>query len=122
MKRTLLETIEILKKDYPDTPVLYKMYMDGEFRYTGIGGKGKRKGYLRLQEHYKATMPSSLKWKIIKEYINKKYPGLIDEAEDYFNSSLHWEFEVGDIDYIKNKEKDLIQTHNPKYNIEFNNK
>ena len=119
MKKTLVETIEILKKDYSETPVLYKMYETGELVYIGIGGKSNRKGWERLREHYKATMPSSLKWKILKKKWKEGFS--FDEAEKYWNTLL-WEFEVGDIDYIKNKEKHLIQTHNPKYNIEFNKK
>lgn len=113
---SLLETIQILKNNHTNSPVLYKMYEDGELVYVGIGGKSNRKGWQRLYEHYKATMPSSLKWKILK---NKWIEGKsFEEAESYW-LSLKWEHEVGDIDYILNLEKQLIKKYQPKYNIEF---
>ena len=119
--KNLVETIEQAKLKYKTdgiSPILYKLYEDGELVYVGIGGvKGKRKGYLRLREHFKATMPSSLKWKILeKRWIAGDTR---EEAENYWNSLL-WEFTNGGPEYIANKEKELIETHNPKYNIEFN--
>ena len=108
------------------SPVLYKLYEKGELVYVGIGGvKGKRKGYLRLQEHYKAQMPSSLKWKIIKRKLSEPTTEIgiipLEQAEKYWDSLL-WEFSNGDSEYIANKEKELIGKYNPKYNIEFNKK
>ena len=122
MKR-LLETSEQAKLKYQNdgiSPILYKLYEDGELVYVGIGGvKGKRKGYLRLKEHFKASMPSSLKWKILeKRWIAGDNR---EEAENYWNSLL-WEFTNGGPEYIANKEKELIEKYNPKYNIEFNTK
>lgn len=119
--KNLLDTINEAKTKYKKdgiSPILYKLYENGELVYIGIGGvTGSRKGYLRLKEHFKATMPSSLKWKILK---NKWIEGKsFEDAEKYWESLL-WEFENGDGEYIANKEKELIEKYNPKYNIEFN--
>jgi hypothetical protein len=125
--KTLLETITEAKEKYKKdkvSPILYKLYENGELVYIGIGGcRGNRKGYLRLQEHYKATMPSSLKWKILKIKLSQPTTSNnpLEDAEKYWNS-LSWEFENGTNEYITNKEKELIEMYNPKYNIEFNQK
>ena len=108
------------------SPLLYKLYEKGELVYVGTGGViGKRKGYLRLQEHYKASMPSSLKWKILSKKLSEPTTEIginpLKEAEKYWDSLL-WEFSNGDSEYIANKEKELIGKYNPKYNIEFNKK
>ena len=125
--KNLLEISEQAKLKYQTdgmSPILYKLYEDGELVYVGIGGvKGKRKGYLRLKEHYKASMPSSLKWKILSKKLSEPTTEIgvnpLEQAENYWNSLL-WEFTNGGPEYIANKEKELIEMYNPKYNIEFN--
>jgi hypothetical protein len=127
--KKLEETVEEAKLKYQtdgESPILYKLYEDGELVYVGIGGvKGKRKGYLRLREHFKASMPSSLKWKILSKKLSEPTTEIginpLEEAEKYWNSLL-WEFTNGDAEYIANKEKELIEKLNPKYNIEFKRK
>jgi len=125
--KNLLEISEQAKLKYQTdgmSPILYKLYEDGELVYVGIGGvKGKRKGYLRLKEHYKASMPSSLKWKILSKKLSEPTTEIgvnpLEQAEKYWDSLL-WEFTNGGPEYIANKEKELIEMYNPKYNIEFN--
>lgn len=122
--KTLIEVVkESRDKYYQDriSPILYRLYEDGELVYVGIGGvKGNRKGFLRLREHYKASMPSSLKSKILVTRLSKPTAAMnpYQEAVDYWNSLL-WEFETGDAMEIANKEKELIKMYQPKYNIEF---
>jgi hypothetical protein len=118
--KTLVEQIEVSRKFYNDTGisgVLYKVYENNQLIYIGIGGKGNRKGFQRLQEHHKSQMYSSFRFKyiytegIMKEVHWKK------REEDWVN--LVWEIEMGDINDLKGKEKELIRKYKPYYNTEF---
>ena len=119
--KSLIEVIKevglIEKEVKVPVSVLYKVYESNELIYIGIGGNGKRKASGRLREHYKAAMPSSFKWKILKrEWCNN---GLsFNEAESVWDS-LVWEYEIGTNYDIRKKEQQLIKKYQPKYNIEF---
>lgn len=117
--KSLIETIQEVKgveTQNPSKLILYKVYEEGSLIYIGIGGKGKRKPSGRIMEHYKATMPSSFKWKILeREWLKEKTR---EEAESTWNS-LVWDYELGDRDYIESKEQELIKLYQPQYNIEF---
>ena len=116
LTKVIKELKEIEKNSKDLSSVLYKVYENDSLIYIGIGGKGKRKASGRLKEHYKAAMPSSFKWKILlREWNNGKSP---IEAESIWDN-LIWEYELGNRDYIENKEKQLIKEYQPKYNIEF---
>ena len=115
----VIKEVSSIEKELRYSPaVLYRVYESNELIYIGIGGIGNRKASGRLKEHYKAVMPSSFKWKILKrEWSNNKS---LNEAEAIWDS-LVWCYEVGTkgTDDIKMKEKDLIKEYQPKYNIEF---
>lgn len=117
--KSLLETIREVKGvelQHPNKLILYKVYERDSLIYIGIGGKGKRKPSGRIMEHYKSTMPSSFKWKILeREWLKGKTR---EDAETTWNS-LVWDYELGDKDYIETKEQELIKKYQPPYNIEF---
>lgn len=117
--KSLIEIIQEVKgveTQNPNKLILYKVYESGFLIYIGIGGKGKRKPSGRIMEHYKATMPSSFKWKILeREWLKGKTR---EEAETTWDN-LVWNYELGDRDYIESKEQELIKQYQPQYNIEF---
>jgi len=122
----VIKEVRVIEKQVQYIPaVLYRVYESNELIYIGIGGIGNRKASGRLREHYKATMPSSFKNKILWREIRKngRNNGLngeemADAAEAVCNS-LGWCYEIGTKDDIKMKEKELIKEYQPKYNIEF---
>jgi hypothetical protein len=95
--------------------IVYKVLdEDGTLIYTGIGGKGSRKGSGRLKEHRSNSMYSSFRFQF---YIDKWDQAFFRSEADEMWNNLKWSF-VGfqDIEDALKYETKLIKEFNPKYN------
>lgn len=99
--------------------IVYRVYDPRENNsmvYVGIGGNGKRKGYGRLEEHFR-DFSSLKKQYVIVDGIKESKDMTIIEMIDRWNN-LKWDFEMYDVTVNVNQIEAKIELENsPKYNI-----
>ncbi len=103
-----------IEKDLGKNCIVYQVYENQKLIYTGIGGKGKRKGSGRLSEHNSESLYSSFRFQY---YVSKWDLGYSRNETNQMWNNLEWE--ITQFETIKEAdllETQLIQNHKPKFN------
>lgn len=101
--------------------IIYRVYdphQNNELVYVGIGGRGKRKGSGRLEEHNSNHYTNFRTRYVILEGLKEREDMQIKEMCDRWDN-LKWEFDLYDEETnVKDIEQKLIIENSPRYNID----